>query len=394
MDRKQFLAEVWKPYPVPKNKTKDWCFGRVLAVEDLTIDLFENGDRRSISIADAMTVEDSVLGDSIPPALIRPGDWVACDAKHSKVWLLSPCLVPKPGPGQPDPLAWSRFLNKVKSFFVERSYSEIHTPFLVTSPGVDHHIDFLQVTASRTGRSWTLPTSPEIHLKKALCQGLEQVFEIKKCFRDDLPGPQHSVEFTMLEWYQAFASLDELQHEVLDFLHFLKPNISRGSVRALASVFLEYTDCDLKPTTSAQELRHWAKDLHIETQADDDWNDLFFRIFMEKVEPHLGQESPVIISDFPRQQASLAQINHRGWAERFEVYWQGVELANAYQEVNDPEENRQRFVAESELRSRSHKVVAPLDQDFFSWLDAGMPPASGIALGLDRLFRLLGRTTA
>ena len=282
----------------------------------------------------------------------------------------------------------------VETFFSQRAFKRGRTPFLVASPGVDHHIDGLGVEGSSTGRRWSLPTSPEIHLKKLLCQGVDRVYEMKTCFRDDLIGPQHQVEFAMLEWYHCYCDLAGLLEEAKELLQQLWTELSlegefRWQRRSLASLFADYTGFLLKPTTTREELAQWARGLAIEIGQDDSWNDIFFRIFIEKVEPHLGRDGFLFVDHWPHQQASLAQLNQEGWAERFEIYWQGVELANAYLEVNDPAENRRRFLAEAELRVQDGKSDNPWDEDFFKQMEAGMPPCAGIALGLDRLFCLL-----
>ena len=144
---------------------------------------------------------------------------------------------------------------------------------------------------------------------------------------------------------------------------------------------------ELTPKTSQAELLQVASNHRINVAEDDSWNDLFFRIFMEKIEPQLGQSGPVVLKNWPASQASLARVQD-GWAQRFEIYWQGKELANAYLEENNPEKNRKIFTEQNQLRAKQGKEVAPLDESFFSILQGGMPPAVGIALGLDRLFAI------
>ena len=155
---------------------------------------------------------------------------------------------------------------------------------------------------------------------------------------------------------------------------------------SVSEAFELYAGVKLTPETDRATLREWVIDLKIDCHESDDWNDLFFRIFMEKVEPELGQGEVTQIFNFPASQASLAQINNEGWAERFEIYWQGAELANAYKEVNDPQENRRRFQLENQKRQEKDVEVSPVDSEFLDSLERGMPPACGVALGLSRFY--------
>ncbi len=389
MDRLEFIKHSWLAYPSPEKIPQGAVCGRVQAITSESLQLQGTQVQTTVLVSQVVEGNDPQLGVTCAWAHLRVGDWLAWLPESQHLFLLSPCLVDNPKLKSGEAQQWSAFLTKVEQFFVDQGYLHLRTPFLVPSPGVDHHIDFLKVEASRTKRRWTLPTSPEIHLKKFLCQGYQKIFEIKNCFRDDLPGPQHKVEFTMIEWYQSFASLDDIIADIRKLLTELTGQTLDMEVCSLAQVFKEKTGYDLRPNTTRAELSGWAQALGIETSADDDWNDLFFRLFMEKVEPQLGQDRPIVLKNFPAQQASLAQIDEQGWAQRFELYWRGVELANAYLEVNNPEENRVRFTHEESLRQQAGGDVAPLDQDYFQCLELGMPPASGIAMGLDRLYSVL-----
>lgn len=333
-------------------------------------------------------LEDALWGVTVPPEALAVGDRVAFSESDQALFLLAPNLAQVPPDGIGSSLRWSQFLDAIDCFFKERGFTHIKTPYLVQSPGVDHHIDFLSVTGTASQKKWTLPTSPEIHLKKSLCQGHQRIFEVKSCFRDDLPGPHHSVEFTMLEWYRAFRGLDAISEDVASLIEFLAPKAPKVKKTTMAELFEAHLGARLSPKTTRSELRAIAESHEIDSSADDDWNDLFFRLFIEKIEPFLGQHGPLIVRQFPPSQASLAQIDSEGWSARFEVYWKGVELANAFLEVNCPEENIRRFAAETEKRAGAGRAVADMDQDFFSSLQLGMPPAGGIAMGLDRLFKV------
>lgn len=393
MTREEFLSSHWKAYPAVLEKMPSCFMGRVIRLDSQEIVL--KNQRETLRVTRVLQgKEDSSqeFGSSIPVQYLLRGDVVAYDQAKQVFYLLSPCLSGKETSSQQDSwavVAWSEFLEKITTFFKSRDFVEIRTPYLVASPGVDHHIDFLKVEATSTQRQWCLPTSPEIYLKKSLCRGFDRVFEIKHCFRDDLLGSHHRPEFLMMEWYRSYEGLGALKQDLQELVQLLATDEVCFTEATVAELFWQYAGFKLSPQTRLDELRDWAGQLNIDSHESDDWNDLFFRIFMDKIEPHLGQSGPLFVSQFPASQASLAQINAAGWSERFELYWQGVELANAYLEVNSPKINMERFQAEKRLRELSGKDLAPFDDQFFKYLEEGMPPASGIALGLDRLFMVL-----
>ena len=387
MNREQFLQSHWQAYPTVSRRMQEFYdFGRVLAWGENSLDILAQGQKRSLL---SSGVEKGVeFGAAIPLALLLPGDVVAVKKDGGPTYLLAPNLVG--GDVIEDHSHhrhWSDFLAKIRQFFKDRDFWELDTPYLVTSPGVDHHIDFMSVTASHSGRQWTLPTSPEIELKKRLCAGADNIFEIKRCFRDDLESDRHHVEFTMLEWYRSFSDLEDLSVEVGELIQFLCPSSPALKISELPQIFEAKTGLALTPQTTLEQLIHLANELHISWDSSDDWNDVFFRIYMEKVEPDLGQQGPELVRYFPPTQASLAQLNQRGWCERFELYWRGVELGNAFLEVNDPRDNEKRFGQEEDLRKNKGRKTAPQDQAFFNALKRGLPPSAGIAVGLDRLFQ-------
>ncbi len=388
MNREDFLTFHWESYPFVSSEVDVVC-GRVTRLNQNKFTLLNQLQSVEVSRDKVEKIKHSTLGASIPFDLLKEGDVVAWMEESFGLYLLAPNLSQGGWLKDDKKSLWQGFLKRAHSFFEKREIILVNTPFLVESPGVDHHIDYLEVKGSHTGRKWYLPTSPEIHLKKALCQGWEQIYEIKSCFRDDLPSPHHEVEFTMLEWYRSYLSLNQLSTEVCDFMDEM---IGAPQVREFISVseaFVNFIGKKLTPQTSKEELLLWCKDLVIEVDQNDDWNDLFFRIYIDKIEPLLGQGKITILNSFPPSQASLARINEEGWAERFEVYWKGVELGNAYCELNDPVENRKRFQRENDKRKHKEVKVSPLDEDFFSHLQEGMPPGSGVAFGLSRFFKVL-----
>lgn len=395
MNRELYLNNHWLAYPAFVAHGEWFCGEMVNYDQDSQIQVRLLDKVHAFKLASQSSVMTQ-WGPSCPPSFLVVGDRVAIHASHGTVLLLAPRLTPLPLVGhstlwQDRPVVWRQFLRKVEDFFIQRGLTHVPTPSLVICPGVDHHIDPLAVSETRAlGRRY-LPTSPEIHLKKYLCRGYDQIFEIKTCYRDDWQSPHHSTEFTMLEWYRAYSGLETLMADVEAlFEHFEeKPrNIQHWRIPDL---FQQYAGLLLTPDTTEQELQSCLRKWELHFDKTDDWNDLFFRIYIAKIEPALVGRDLIFVSHFPATQASLSRVDADGWAQRFEVYCEGVELANAYLEVNDPELNRRIFAKESNLRQTKGHSVSPLDQDFFDHLQSGMPPASGIALGLDRLFQLLYR---
>ena len=244
-----------------------------------------------------------------------------------------------------------------------------------------------------------LPTSPEFHLKKLLVGGWQRVFEIHKCFRNGEAGAIHQPEFYMLEWYRVNEELTSLKKDVILLIEHLQNwAITKGVPQqkqdthqdaldeTMPSLFQKEVHFNLTPQTSKKELEDLLDQLNINRAPDDTWNDLFFRVFLEKIEPQLKNKGKVFVSDFPPSMAALAKIDDCGWAQRFEFYWQGLEIANAFYELTDAEEQMKRFEEDLREKDRLKKERVPIDEDFISSLKEGMPPSSGIALGLERLF--------
>ncbi len=293
---------------------------------------------------------------------------------------------------------WQLFLELVRKCFTFLNFTEVRTPTLVTSPGLEPFIDVFSTEFSmgKNTQTFYLPTSPEFSLKKILSLGHERIFEFKSSFRNNELSAHHQPEFLMLEWYRAYANLDQIVKDVKGLLNYLKlhwpePIHGWGAVRetTIAALFKENCEFDLTPHTHRSELVTLASEMGVHINVDDDGDEIFFKIFLEKIEPRLGTQGPLIVRNYPPSQAAWARLTSDGWADRFELYWRGVELANAFHELNDPVELRRRFEEANEKRRQMGKRELPLDEDLLRAMESGFPPAGGIALGLDRLFMLL-----
>ena len=292
---------------------------------------------------------------------------------------------------------WREFLKSVEDFFLKEGLAYCSTPHLVKCPGTEPHLQAVKTSFKDN----YLATSPEMHLKRLLCQDWTDFFEIKTCYRKEAISPYHQVEFTLLEWYRAFYSSMDLLQEVYKLLLFLQKKsfceVLPYKVFTVAELFKKHFDFSLTPTSSKKDLidliekyklnfsssSHSSAHSHKkENLQNASFEDLFFLLFLNKIEPNFPEKNPIFICDYPPQLRAFAQIKPTGWADRFELYWQGLELANAFYEVIEPLEQKKLF--EEHLKQRKDDL--PLDKELLKDMEMAMPPVSGIALGLDRLF--------
>ena len=205
----------------------------------------------------------------------------------------------------------------------------------------------------------------------------------------------------MLEWYRAYADKWALFEDFLNLVRFVSkemevplPSSFLPSQISISDLFLQKINFPLQPNTTRNELQELLEKHKLHWSPSDDWDDLFFRLYIEFIESSLGDVGPQAIFNFPMSQGSLARATNDGWADRFEIYWQGLELANAYQEQNDPKQMEKRYQTEIEKRTRANKKPHPRDPHFLAKMQEGLPPCAGIALGLDRLWMVLNNLSS
>ena len=281
---------------------------------------------------------------------------------------------------------------KIRQFFAERQVMEVETPTLSQAGATDLHLASIPVQRHIHGKLSTqyLQTSPEFPMKRLLASGSGAIYQICKVFRDDEHGRKHNSEFTMLEWYRPKLDLKGLMHETAELLEVCLAH-RLGEVRPyILSYKHAFQDrLDINPLqASLKQLKDTAHRLGLNLDLGDDrlaYMDLLFSHF---VEPSLGFDAPVFLTDFPPEMASLAKVktddDGEQVAARFEIYIEGLELANAYDELLDAEVLAARFEADNLERTKQGLPVIPTDQYLLSALPH-MPECSGIALGLDRL---------
>lgn len=281
----------------------------------------------------------------------------------------------------------ARLLTQIRNFFTQRDYLEVETPIMAQYGTTDVYLQNIKAIFRQT--SYCLQTSPEYHMKRLLAAGSGPIFQLARVFRDDELGRWHNPEFTLLEWYQLGIDHHDLMDEMDLFLQAILQ--SKAMIRkTYQQAFLEA--CGIDPFTASieqlqQVLRHY--DLDKVLPADEQDKDQYLFLLMSHVvEPFLSKEQvPVAVYNFPASQAALAQINN-GVAERFEVYYQGVELANGFHELTDHEAQAKRFALDQKIRDEKGFSAVEADHYLLSALAHGLPTCSGVALGIDRLLAL------
>ncbi|WP_163647527.1 EF-P lysine aminoacylase EpmA [Modicisalibacter sp. 'Wilcox'] len=288
----------------------------------------------------------------------------------------------------------ARLLARVRAFFAERDVLEVETPVLGHGGSTEVHLDSL-CTEARTPagreRLW-LQTSPEFAMKRLLAAGSGPIFQLARCFRDGETGARHNLEFTMLEWYRPGFSLAALIDETEALVRALLPG--RGACRRhrYRSLFREMLTVD-PFTTPLEDLRQLAGERGGLDMRDADRDGCLDLLMSFCIEPYLGREGIDVVVDYPASQAALARhgVDDEGdaVAARFELYVDGLELANGYDELVDADEQAARFAADNAAREAAGKPAVDVDQRLIAALEAGMPEGSGVALGIDRLIQLV-----
>ena len=335
--------------------------------------------------------------------------------------------------------ARGRILNATRAFFSQCGFIEVETPALQVSPGLEPHLRAFatRLRDPRDGvvRPRYLHTSPEFAMKKLLVAGEPRIWQLAHAFRDGERGATHHPEFAMLEWYRAGSTYRDLMEDcegllraaqmaVLPLGGHSRENGDPGQVHlrcrgdgepplmarkeqtadprlpferlTVADAFAQYAGFDVLATApdplnpDLALLAAAAEHIGITPHPGDDWEALYFRIFLDRIEPHLGIGVPTILYDYPVSMAALSRRKPEDprLCERFELYVCGLELANAFSELTDPTEQRARFLADQARRQALYGETYPIDEDFLAALDHGLPECAGIALGFDRLVML------
>jgi lysyl-tRNA synthetase class 2 len=325
-------------------------------------------------------------------------------------------------------LARARVIKAIRAFFDAQGFEEVETPLLVAAPGMESYLEVFETrltTARGAAHRAFLTTSPEYAMKKLLVAGLPRIYQVCKSFRNgEEVSRGHNPEFTILEWYRAHADyhaiMADCEQLLLHIWHTLhapsfpgalwadgkgpgdgpKPTVStaRGPVSLLPpwerisvrDAFQRHAGIVLDAIADDAAMRATLAAKGYRTPAKTTWEQGYHQIFLNEIEPHLGIGRPTILYDYPASMAALARRkpDDPRYAERFEFYIGGVELGNAFSELTDPDEQLARLTQEQAERAELGKTRYEIDLDFIAALRAGMPPAAGIAVGVDRLVML------
>jgi len=274
----------------------------------------------------------------------------------------------------------SRVLQSIRRFFIERNFVEVETPVRIPAPAIETHID------AEPAGDWFLRTSPELHMKRLLADGLPRIFQMGPCFRRGERGDRHHPEYTMLEWYRANADYREILSDTRLLMNAVCDEVLGTRTIESGGRRIDVGGAWECLTVRDAFLLNAGWDVLKDFDAD-----RFDLDLVNKVEPALPRDRPTVLMDYPAPQAALARVKASDprVAERWELYAGGLELANAFGELTDPAEQRRRFLEAAELRRRAGRAVYPMDEKFLAALARGLPPCAGIALGVDRLVMLL-----
>ena len=312
-------------------------------------------------------------------------------------------------------------LKAVRAYFQAEGFNEVETPALQVSPGIERHIRPMATQLREPFGEGAAPrylhTSPEFAMKRLLAGGMKKIVQICHVWRDGERSPLHHPEFTMLEWYRAGADYSAVMADCEAVLRHVAKAAERtqqngtdlrwqgrvadagGAFERLTvhEAFARFAGIDLlstivdphAPAPAPEKLKDAARAKGLHVSDSDTWEDTFFRIMLERIEPQLGTPVPTILFEYPANLAALARRKpgQEAVAERFELYACGVELANAYSELTDAAEQRARFSHDRALHEQLYGSAPPLDEDFLAALEH-LPPCAGAALGFDRLVML------
>lgn len=277
----------------------------------------------------------------------------------------------------------------IRQFFQQRNVLEVDTPALSTFTGTD-----VNLSQFKTEENYALHTSPEFAMKRLLADGSGDIYQLSHVFRQDEVGQRHNPEFMMLEWYRCGWDEQQLMAEVIELIQCLNGGT------ALKPIYLSYEQAFslaglpnpfIAELDAIQAAVHYKLNANAEGWSRDECLDALMAMV---IEPGLPVDEPCFIHSYPRSQAALAQFgefNKQPIARRFELYWQGMELANGYFELTDAQEQRRRFAQDAKQREENQLDTVVIDETLLAALAYGMPSCSGVALGVDRLMMILGQ---
>lgn len=299
----------------------------------------------------------------------------------------------------------------IRQFFSNQGFLDVMPPPMVQNPGMETHIHPFQVGHAKTLRfsEWYLNTSPEFHMKELLSLGFENIFTLGYAFRDEPNATNHRPQFLMLEWYRTHAHYTKIMDDCEDLIKFsinslheknlpvdqdlLKAHFQRATIQDIFSDMLKVDILNFLETKDLKELiEKDFKDVPLPTMGEElSWDDYYFLLFLNKIEPHLAHIPYLLLYEFPNHLSALSTLKPEDprVCERFEIYAKGVELCNCFNELRDLKIQKDRFNAQALEKEKLYGYGLPEPKILYSALNAGFPPTAGIALGVERLLKVI-----
>ncbi len=302
-----------------------------------------------------------------------------------------------------------KIIRLIREFFWSNDFKEVETPVALRFSGQEPYLNPVPIILHDPHgeeHKFYLQTSPEFAMKKLLASGYEKIFQICKCFRDfEQFGGNHNPEFTMIEWYRAPGTIEEIMDDTENLFKFIAKQLNADQIQykeknikinvaweraTMREIWQKFIGVDLNDYLTAEKMATLALERGYTAETDEPYEDLFYKIFLNEIELKLGAEKPIIIYDYPEQMCSLSRLskNDSRYSERFELYIGGLELANAFGELTDAKEQENRLEIDKQKRMSMSKETWPIDEEFIFALESGLPEAGGIALGVDRMIML------
>lgn len=295
----------------------------------------------------------------------------------------------------------------IRNFFSQQGFLDVLTPPAVENPGMEVHIHpfaLHSVSKNKILKKY-LHTSPEFCLKELLAdesENIDKLFSISYCFRDEPDSPVHRHQFLMLEWYRKHERYERIMKDVEELIKFclasslpVREDLKKTKLvkRTMQELFMEYLQIDILKYLDVPKIKNLLKlypDVPV-PQQDLEWDDYFFLLYLNKIEPELNKIPLIMIYEFPAPLSALSTLkaDDPRVCERFEVYVNGVELCNCFNELTDPIEQRLRFSDQNKLKKKLYGYELPEPKAFYLAMDRGLPPSAGIALGVERLLYAL-----
>lgn len=294
-------------------------------------------------------------------------------------------------------------IQSIRNYFGEQGFLDVLTPPAVENPGMEVHIHPFQLHSVHSNKlnPLYLHTSPEFCMKELLAEGFEKIFSLSYCFRDEPESPIHRSQFLMLEWYRKNERYESIMKDVEGLIAYVtthakiplrikNPVMVKKTMQELILEELKIDILNYLDVPSIKELLKQFPDVPV-PNADLEWDDYFFLLYLNKIEPVITKYPVLMITEFPAPLSALSTLKKSDprVCERFEVYINGIELCNCFNELTDATEQRKRFSAQNELKKKLYKYQLPEPKKFYATMDQGLPPSAGIALGVERLLHSL-----